>query len=119
MDFYTVLDQAVALWRQRGLVTYRALTLQFQLDGDRLETLKDEILDAHPQTVDDAGRGLLWTGAPEAALPAVAAPTLAQDQGRLLCASTSLRTLPLTSSGKHTCRSRSGSRAGEYCLESR
>ena len=33
MDFYTVLDQAVDLLRQRGRVTYRALKLQFQLDG--------------------------------------------------------------------------------------
>jgi hypothetical protein len=28
MDFYTVLDQAVDLLRQRGRVTYRALKLQ-------------------------------------------------------------------------------------------
>ena len=33
MDFYAVLDQAVDLLRQRGRVTYRALKLQFQLDG--------------------------------------------------------------------------------------
>ena len=33
MDGYTVLDQAVDLLRQRGRVTYRALKLQFQLDG--------------------------------------------------------------------------------------
>jgi hypothetical protein len=69
MDFYTVLDQAVDLLRQRGRVTYRALKLQLQLDDDQLEALKDELLYAHPQVVDDAGRGLLWAGAPEAALP--------------------------------------------------
>jgi hypothetical protein len=57
MDFYTVLDQAVDLLRQRGRVTYRALKLQFTLDDDQLEALKDELLYVHPQVVDDAGRG--------------------------------------------------------------
>ena len=83
MDFYAVLDQAVDLLRQRGRVTYRALKLQFQLDDDQLEALKDELLYAHPQVSDDAGRGLTWTGAPEAAPPAAVAPTLAQDQAPL------------------------------------
>jgi hypothetical protein len=59
MDFYAVLDQAVDLLRQRGRVTYRALKLQFQLTDDELEALKDELLYAHPQVSDDAGRGLL------------------------------------------------------------
>jgi tetratricopeptide (TPR) repeat protein len=57
MDFYTVLDQAVDLLRQRGRVTYRALKLQFTLDDDQLEALTGELLYAHPQMVDDAGRG--------------------------------------------------------------
>jgi hypothetical protein len=30
MDFYTVLDQVLALLRQRGRVSYRALKRQFQ-----------------------------------------------------------------------------------------
>ena len=80
MDFYAVLDQAVELLRQRGRVTYRALKLQFQLDDDQLEALKDELLYAHPQVVDDAGRGLRWTGTPEAVPPPAAAPTPAQDR---------------------------------------
>ena len=44
MDFYAVLDQVVDLLRQRGRVTYRALKLQFTLDDDQLEALKDELL---------------------------------------------------------------------------
>jgi hypothetical protein len=32
MGFYEVLDQLVALLRQRGRVTYRALKREFQLD---------------------------------------------------------------------------------------
>jgi class 3 adenylate cyclase len=74
MDFYAVLDQAVDLLRQRGRVTYRALKIQFKLDDDQLEALKDELLYAHPQVVDDAGRGLRWTGTPEAVTPPAPAP---------------------------------------------
>src|SRR5438093_3896052 len=61
MDFYAVLDQVVALLQRRSRVTYNALKLQFHLDDDQLAVLKDELLYAHPQVVDDAGRGLRWT----------------------------------------------------------
>ena len=61
MDLYDVLDQVVALLQQRGRVTYNALKLQFHLDDEQLAVLKDELLYAHPQVVDDAGRGLRWT----------------------------------------------------------
>ena len=66
MDFVTVVDQAIALLRQRGRLTYRTLQLQFQLDAEHLEALKDELLYTHPEVRDDAGRGLVWTGAPGA-----------------------------------------------------
>lgn len=62
MDFYAVLDQAVSLLQQRGRVTYRALQRQFALDDEALTDLKEELLYAHPQVVDDRGRGLVWTG---------------------------------------------------------
>src|SRR5262245_47619754 len=61
MDFYDVLDHVVALLQRRGRVTYNALKLQFHLDDEQLAVLKDELLYAHPQVVDDAGRGLRWT----------------------------------------------------------
>jgi hypothetical protein len=62
MTFEEMLDQALAMLQRRGRVTYRALTLQFSLDDDHLEALRDEILYAHPYVVDDDGRGLVWTG---------------------------------------------------------
>jgi hypothetical protein len=62
MDFYTMLDQAIAVLRQRQRVTYRALKRQFALDDDALEDLKAELLYAYPQVRDDAGQGLVWTG---------------------------------------------------------
>src|SRR5712691_941970 len=62
MDFVAVVDQAIALLRQRRRVTYRTLQIQFTLDDEQLAALKDELLYSHPQVVDDAGRGLVWTG---------------------------------------------------------
>src|SRR6266852_3830085 len=62
MDFYTILDQVIALLRQRQRVTYRALKVQFHLDDEALEALTEELLYAHPQVRDDEGRGVRWTG---------------------------------------------------------
>jgi len=62
VDFVAVVDQVIALLRQRGRVTYRTLQLQFTLDDEQLTALKDELLYSQPQVVDDAGRGLVWTG---------------------------------------------------------
>jgi class 3 adenylate cyclase len=62
MDFVAVVDQVIALLRQRGRVTYRTLQLQFTLDDEQLTALKDELLYSQPHVVDDAGRGLVWTG---------------------------------------------------------
>jgi hypothetical protein len=69
MDLYEVADQIVKLLRQRGRLTYRVLKRQFDLDDDVLEDLKDEILYAQPQVVDDEGKGLIWTGNPAAPEP--------------------------------------------------
>jgi hypothetical protein len=44
-------------------VSYWAIKRQFALDDDYLEDLKDAILYAHPQVVDN-GRGFAWTGMP-------------------------------------------------------
>jgi class 3 adenylate cyclase/tetratricopeptide (TPR) repeat protein len=62
MDFYAVLDQVVALLRQRQRLTYRALKVQFQLDDESLEALRDELIEAQHLAADEAGRVLVWTG---------------------------------------------------------
>ena len=72
MTFEEILDQAIAMLQRRGRVTYRTLRLQFQLDEEQLEALKDELLFAHPQVHDEAERGLVWTGDPSHAPPASA-----------------------------------------------
>ena len=72
MDFVAVVDQVIALLRQRGRVTYRTLQLQFALDDEQLAALKDELLYSQPHVVDDAGHGLVWpgdTGVPPALSP--------------------------------------------------
>jgi hypothetical protein len=62
MDFYDVLDQVVDLLQRRRRVTYRALKLQFKLDDETLEALKDELLKAQRLAVDEAGEVLVWIG---------------------------------------------------------
>jgi hypothetical protein len=74
MDFYTLLDQVVDLLRQRQRVTYRALKVQFHLDDEALEALKDEIIEAQHLAVDEAGKVLIWTGEPAKAPSAVSVP---------------------------------------------
>jgi class 3 adenylate cyclase/predicted ATPase len=61
MTFEEIIDQAIAMLQRRGRVTYQTLRLQFQLDEEHLEALKDAILFACPQVVDAAGRGLVWS----------------------------------------------------------
>src|SRR5262249_39938075 len=62
MDFYAVLDQVLALLRQRGRVSYRALKRQFDLDEAYLDDLKVEIIEVSQCAVDQEGTMLVWTG---------------------------------------------------------
>ena len=65
MDFVAVVDQAIALLRQRGRLTYRTLQLQLQLDDAHLAALTDGLIEGHRLAVDEAGRILVWTGSAE------------------------------------------------------
>src|SRR5256885_15656886 len=73
MTFEDILDHAIAMLQRRGRVTYQTLKLQFQLDEEHLEALKDAILFAYPQVVDAAGRGLVWSSDAGAILPSTPA----------------------------------------------
>jgi hypothetical protein len=83
MTFEEILDQAIAMLQRRGRVTYRTLRLQFQLDEDQLEAPKDELLYSQPHVVDDAERGLVWTGDTASVADPAAAPALVQAQAPL------------------------------------
>jgi len=90
MDFYAVLDQVLALLRQRGRVSYRALKRQFDLDDAYLDDLKMEIIEVQQCAVDQDGTMLVWTDAtgatplPPPTLPAPVppSPTQADDPSR-------------------------------------
>jgi len=76
MTFEEILDQAIALLQRRQRVTYRTLKLQFHLDDDQLETLKEALIDAEQLAVDEQGRVLVWTGNP-GNTPVPGTPTIA------------------------------------------
>src|SRR5262245_35179623 len=75
MTFEEILDQALAMLQRRGRVTYRTLRLQFQLDKEQLEALKEALIEAERLAVDEEGRVLVWVGLP--APP----PTVSASQG--------------------------------------
>ena len=78
MTFNEVLSQTIAMLHEHGRVSYRALMRQFALDEAYLADLKDALLYAYPQVVDD-GRGLVWSGdAPTSPALQSPAPPLAQ-----------------------------------------
>jgi predicted ATPase/class 3 adenylate cyclase len=77
VDFVAVLDQVITLLRQRGRVAYRTLKVQFHLDDDALEALKDELLYAQQIAQDEDGRVLVWMGG---AAPSPSPPPLSHTQ---------------------------------------
>jgi class 3 adenylate cyclase/predicted ATPase len=62
MDFYAVLAQVLELLQRQGRVSYRALKVQFNLDDEQLEALKDELIEAKRLAMDERGRVLVWGG---------------------------------------------------------
>ena len=79
MTFEEILDQAIAMLQRRGRVTYRTLRLQFQLDEEQLETLKEALTDAERLAVDEEGRVLVWAGPPASPPTARASQGATQD----------------------------------------
>ena len=83
MDFYAILDQVIALLRQRQRVTYRALKVQFQLEDDALEALKEELIEAQHLAADEAGRILIWVGDAGTTAPASSPSAATQERAPL------------------------------------
>jgi class 3 adenylate cyclase len=83
MTFEEILDHAIAMLQRRRRVTYSTLKLQFQLDDVQLAALKDELLYSQPHVVDDAGRGLVWTGDTASVADPAATSALVQAQAPL------------------------------------
>ena len=64
MTFKEVLAQVLEWLQHDQRISYRAVKRQFALDDDYLADLKEALLYAYPQVIDD-GRGLVWTSASE------------------------------------------------------
>ncbi len=74
MDFLAVVDQVIALLRQRGRVTYRTLKRQFELDEAALEDLKVELIEGQRLATDEQGTVLVWTGEVTTSSPSAPPP---------------------------------------------
>ena len=74
MDFVALVDQVIALLRQRGRVTYRTLQRQFQLDADALADLLGELRYVHRDAIREDEQGIVWTDDTRPTPPATATP---------------------------------------------
>jgi hypothetical protein len=61
VDFVVLVDQVLALLRQRGRVTYRTQQRQFQLDADALTDLLGELRYTHRDAIREDEQGIVWT----------------------------------------------------------
>jgi len=59
--FKELLAKVVDWIQHSERVSYRAIKRQFDLDDEYLEDLKEAILFAHPEIIDDKGRGFVLT----------------------------------------------------------
>src|SRR5215510_11951013 len=62
MDILAVLEQVRALLQKQGHISYRILKLQFQLDEEHLEALKEELIEIEELAVDQDNKMLVWIG---------------------------------------------------------
>jgi class 3 adenylate cyclase len=62
MTFEQILEQAIGFLQRRGRVSYRALQVQFHLDEELLEVLKEELIEVQELAVDKDGKMLVWVG---------------------------------------------------------
>ena len=62
MDILEVLDHVRELLQQKGRITYRILKMQYQLNDEQLDVLKEELIDAEEIATDKDGKMLVWTG---------------------------------------------------------
>jgi hypothetical protein len=79
VKFSEIIEQASALLCSKGRMTYRALKLEFGLDEEQLDVLKEELIDGQRVAVDEGGKVLVWAGASSVAsspLPVSRSPSL-------------------------------------------
>ena len=62
MKFSEIIKQASDLLQQRGRLSYRTLRMEFGLDDEQLDVLKEQLIDIEELAVDKDGKLLVWTG---------------------------------------------------------
>ena len=62
MKFSQVVAQTLAWLQREGRVSYRALRLEFDLNDNVLEALKEELIEVKELAVDKDGKMLVWVG---------------------------------------------------------
>ena len=62
MKFSEMVAQALAWLQREGRVSYRALRLEFDLNDDVLDALKEELIAVKESAVDKDGKMLVWVG---------------------------------------------------------
>jgi len=62
VKFSEIIDQACTLLQRKGRLTYRSLKLEFALDDEQLDVLKEELITGQQLAVDEDGKVLVWTG---------------------------------------------------------
>jgi len=62
MKFSEIVDEATALLQRRRRLSYRALKMEFDLDDDQLDAVKDELIDIQELAADKDGNMLIWLG---------------------------------------------------------
>jgi hypothetical protein len=62
MKFSEVVTQTLAWLQRDGRISYRALKLEFDLNDDVLDALKEEIIEVKRSAVDENGKVLVWVG---------------------------------------------------------
>jgi class 3 adenylate cyclase len=79
MSLYDVLDQIIALLRQRQRLTYRLLKREFDLDDETLEDLKDELIYAQQVARDEDDKVIVWLGDDETRTEPVQTPSVSPE----------------------------------------
>src|SRR5262249_19644856 len=83
MTFDELLAQILELLQREQRLSYRAVKRRFALDGEYLEDLKAELVEAKRLAVDEDGRVLVWTGGTASVSATASPPALAPAQAPL------------------------------------
>ncbi len=80
MKFSEIVKETITLLQESGRTTYRALKLEFDLDDEQLDALKEELLFSRPEISEVDGRGLIWNGEAEQSSPPQSTPSQPEPQ---------------------------------------